>query len=152
FCRMSVPGHSAWQMLREDVVTHGSVTVMIMTDGTPVTPLHGAETIPTLVIRCYENTTSLYVRWEGSVRADHAVVTYRLDRAPEKTVTWDLSSSHTATGLFKGKTSIPFIRGLLRHHQLALVLAPASPHPVRTVFDLSDLDVALDPVRDACKW
>lgn len=149
FCGVGLPGHAAWQMLRENV-THGSITVMTMTDGTPVTPLNGMETLPTLVIRCYENRTSMYVPWDGSIRADHAVTRYRLDEDPEKTATWDLWTSHTATGSFRA--SIPLIRALMRHNRLALTLPPDSSAPVSTVFDLSDLDVALGPVRKACKW
>ncbi len=150
---MSVlPARAAWQNLREDIVKGGSITVMIMTDGTPVTPLHGTETIPTLVVRCYEDTTSIYVRWDGSIQADHTSVRYRIDGGRERSDTWTLSPSHTATGLFTGASSIPLIKSLIGHRKFTLVLAPDSAAPVSTTFALDDMDLAIKPVRDACRW
>ncbi|WP_137388412.1 type VI secretion system-associated protein TagO [Rhodoligotrophos defluvii] len=151
-CATTLPAYAAWQKLEEDVVTGGSITVMIMTDGTPVTPLHGSETIPTLVIRCYQDKTAIYVRWDGSIHADHAAVQYRTDDGSQHSAGWDLSSSHTATGLFDSASSLPLIKSLLGHHKLALVLAPNSVAPVSTTFDLDDLDQAIKPIREACGW
>lgn len=109
----------------------------------------------TLIIRCMENTTSLYTVWGGHFMSDNrnsGRVDYRVDAKKASRVSMRESTDNKALGLWSGGQSIPFIKKLLGAEQLYIRATPFSESAVEMSFNVTGLERAIEPLRDACGW
>jgi hypothetical protein len=115
---------------------------------------------PSLVIRCEEKKTSVYVVTgmaarveediEGGPRDFHTVRT-RLDDAPASTEPyWSESTDHKA--LFTQYEGVGFAKKLAETQTFTFQFTPFDGSPQVARFDLRGLDVHLHKVAEACGW
>ena len=108
-----------------------------------------------LIIRCMENTTSLYTHWGGHFMSDNrnsGRVDYRVDTQKASRVNMTESTNNKSLGLWSGGQSIPFIKKLLDAKQLYIRATPYSESAVEMSFNITGLQKAIEPLREACSW
>jgi len=110
----------------------------------------------TLVVRCLENTTSLYFdtgcHMTSSEYNDFGDITYRLDDEKARTVSGNDSTDHRALGLWSGGRSIPVIKQMFGKSQMIVRMTPYGQSPFTATFDIAGLEQAAQPLREACGW
>jgi len=107
----------------------------------------------TLLIRCMENRTSIYIIWAGVfIGSDSTSVTYRLDRDPAKTASMDISTDRRATGFWSGNRAVSFIRAMFGKTQLLARVTPYGESAITVTFGIGGVREATKPVAAACKW
>jgi len=107
-----------------------------------------------LYIQCRENTTLLYITFNGHFMSDYANgrITYRLDSDKARTRSMQESSENMALGLWRGGASIPFIKGMFGHEKFLVRATPHSESQVTATFPIVGLEAAIEPLRKACHW
>jgi type VI secretion system protein VasI len=103
-----------------------------------------------LVLRCLSARTEVYLNWNAPLGRDGAAVTTRVGAEPALTRRWGLSTDARET--FYPADDIAFIRQLAAVDRLVAQAVPAGEDPIVAVFQLRGLEVALTPLRAACKW
>lgn len=142
-----------WHLRTERSSIAGSVNVYLSTpaDQTFVAP-SGQTVLPTLNLRCKENTTALLVGYGTHLGQGKTQVTYRIDAQPPDREDWLLSTASSSVGLWKGNASIPFVNRLLDAEQLTLEVTPPGSSSVSSTFRVAGLTQAIEPLRTACHW
>jgi len=154
------PPADKWQISESRSEMDDSKTVVLALDaeGQIQGPLGAVR--PSLIIRCEEKRTSIYVVTgmaasveedsEGGSRDYHTVRT-RLDDAPASTEPyWSESTDHKA--LFTQYESIGFAKKLAEAQTFTFQFTPFDGSPQVARFDLRGLDVRLHKVAEACGW
>jgi len=135
-------------------------------DDTPLVILHlesrdevrgryGDTTTPSLILRCMENTTSLFINPGGHFLSDiqgYGRVTYRIDDNQASAWNMTASTDNEVLGLWNGGKSIPQIKKLVQGESLLIRLTPYNESPLEFGFDLPGLGEAIKPLRKACNW
>lgn len=111
----------------------------------------GGAVIPRLFINCRENSTSIYVFWDRFISTQNTNVLVRIDDEPAKTHRWNISTGNNSTGLWRG-SGIPFIKSLFGKDQLLVEVTPYGADAQRAVFNITDLELAIQPLRQSCNW
>lgn len=111
----------------------------------------------TLLLRCQENTTTMYISTTGchltsSDYNDYGDVTYRLDDQSPRTQSFEESTDNRALGLWTGGRSIPFIKSMFGHSSLLVRFTPFNESPVSARFPITGTEEAVKQLREACKW
>ncbi|MBZ0128143.1 MAG: type VI secretion protein [Rhodobacteraceae bacterium] len=109
----------------------------------------------TLVLRCVENTTAIYLSTHCHLASGHGGygnVEYRVDDRPAGKRGFDDSTNSKALGLWRGNTAIPFIKMLFGGEKLLVRFTPFSENAVTASFNISGIEAALEPLRKACNW
>lgn len=104
---------------------------------------------------CRENTTNVWIWFGGcfmSSTTGRGEVTYRVDKLPARTKRFRESNDNEALGLWSGGQAIPFLKELMGHDTLVLRATPFSESTVTAEYDITGLDQALAPLRNACNW
>ena len=108
----------------------------------------------TLVVRCKENTTSIFfagdchfAEHDGLNRGD-----YRVDSEPSRKTHMLPSNGKAAIGHWRGTRSTPIIENLLGGDRLLIRVAPFGMSPITAEFDITGLDEAIKPLRASCGW
>lgn len=115
----------------------------------------GPEGPAMIYLRCMENTTVLYLWINDLFLSDiqgFGVIDYRIDDRAAAKLRVESSTDNKALGLWGGGKSIPFIKELIWGKQVAFRTIPYNESPVEFSFDLTGLDVAIAPLREACAW
>ncbi|MFW8564860.1 type VI secretion system-associated protein TagO [Orrella sp. 11846] len=110
---------------------------------------------PVLILRCMQNTTAAFIVFNGHHMADiqgYGRVTFRVDKQKAFTQNTNASTDSKALGLWRGNRAIPFIKRLLDGKTLLVQATPFSESPITVTFDISGLNEAVKPLREACKW
>lgn len=145
-----------WVVRQDTSKLDDTKTVVLMVESDqPIRKRFGGTESGTLLIRCQENTTSLFFTWAGNFMSDlqgRGRVDYRIDDTPASRINTDVSTDNTALGLWSGGTAIPFIKRLIGANTLYVRATPFSDSPVEMTFNISGLDQAIIPLKDACKW
>lgn len=109
-----------------------------------------------LVVRCHENTTSMYFvtgcHMASSTYNDYGDITYRLDELDAQTVGGDASTDGKALGLWRGAQSIPVIKQMFGKTQMVVRMLPYNQNAFTATFDISGLEDQIAPLRTACNW
>lgn len=108
--------------------------------------------LPTLVVRCKEDTTALIAAWGMSLGIGEAPILYRIDSQPDQTEIWQLSTANDAIGLWNGSAAIPFVKRLFGAEQLLLQVTPLGENSVTSTFEVAGLEQVNEPLRKACHW
>ncbi len=82
----------------------------------------------------------------------HGKITYRVDKLPAQTKRFRESNNHESLGLWSGKSAIPFLKELFGHDRLFVRATPHSESPLEASFDITGLEKAIEPLREACGW
>jgi type VI secretion system protein VasI len=129
---------------------------VIATDPLPNPYGFGDPTYAGVIIRCKENTTAFFITFGDSLMFPEMIgrsdIDYRLDQDRPGRKELRPSSDMKALGLWRGDTSIPFIKTLLEKDQLFIRAYPMGSSPVEATFPISGLGDAIVPLREACGW
>jgi len=107
-----------------------------------------------LHIQCRENTTMLYVHFNGLFMSDHqhGTVTFRLGGKKAQRKQMRESNDHSALGLWNGGASIPFVKEMFGNDKLLIQATPHSESAVLANFTISGLEEEIEPLRKSCGW
>lgn len=109
----------------------------------------------TLLLRCMENTTSVYLTLNDHFLADiqgYGRVEYRIDGGKAASANMKESTDNKALGLWRGTQAIPFIKTLMTGERVVMRATPFNESPVEFEFRLAGITEAIKPLRSACKW
>lgn len=149
--------NGAWSVREEksDFKDTTDVNLRLQSDA-PITCSSYKQPAPaTLILRCMENTTTLYIATQCHLASGHGGygrVEYRVDTRKAKTRSFDASTDNAALGLWNGGRSIPMIKELIGAEKLLTRFTPYGESPVTASFNLNGLDEAIKPLRKSCHW
>ena len=145
-----------WFSYSKKSLIDDSTNVFLSIDGDKkISGYIGGET-PTLRLRCKENRTEAYLSFGMQLDTDYdsnmsryASLRLRYDDNPAQKTRMDLSTDGEAVFFRK---AIPTIKKMLQHNKLLVEVTPYSRGPQVTTFDLTGLDVEIEPLQTACHW
>ncbi len=107
-----------------------------------------------MFIHCRENTTLFYIVFNSLFMSDHQYgrVTYRLDSQKAQTKKMKESTSNMALGLWRGRSSIPFVKSMFGHEKMLVRATPHGESAVTATFSITGLEEAVEPLRRSCHW
>jgi len=147
---------SEWTVSEQTSPIDDSKTVVVRTDALEaVLGRFGRDHLPSLIMRCQENRTVMYIHFDQLHMADiqnYGSVTMRVDQQQASTRNMQASTNSTSLGLWSGGQSIPVIRSLFDADILTIRATPFSESPVTVQFPISGLEEAITPLREACNW
>ncbi|MBI6628348.1 type VI secretion system-associated protein TagO [Pontibaca salina] len=147
---------SDWDVRIDKSKLDDSTTVVMAVDSdNSITQQLGGSSAGNLIIRCQENTTSIYLTWGGHFMADiqgKGRVDYRIDDRKAARSSMRASTDNKALGLWNGASSIPFIKAMFGGVSLYVRATPFSESPVEMTFNISGLEEEIAPLREACNW
>lgn len=145
-----------WQIKQDSSAFDDSRTVVLTLDSTePIRGRFGGAGPASLILRCMENTTSVYLWLNGLYLTDiqgFGSVDYRIDDLKASSLRMGASTDNEALGLWNGGTAIPFAKELLEGERVVFRATPFNESPVEFSFEVSGLSAAILPLREACKW
>lgn len=106
---------------------------------------------PSILIQCRSGAPFVWFQFERVMTGDGQMIAYKIDEKPPQKIWMTISTSHTSLGL-SGAHATAFAKRLLGAKQLHIRATPHGSGPVEVSFDLSGIDEAAKPVRQACKW
>lgn len=145
-----------WTVDQQTSAFDDSRTVVVASDSTNFIPGQFDGPGPArMILRCKENTTSAYLWLNDQFLSDiqgYGRVEYRIDDQKAASVRMSSSTDNKALGLWAGDTAIPFIKALAAGEGVVFRATPFNENPVEFSFDLTGLEAALAPLREACSW
>lgn len=105
---------------------------------------------PTLIVRCSENVTNVYIAWDLYLGINSTDMTTRFDDEKATTRTWSISTDHKA--VFVSTGDVAFAKKMMNHDKLLAQIIPYGESPVMATFSIHGLSEAIKPLRKACKW
>ncbi len=105
---------------------------------------------PSLVLRCRDNRTEVYINWSDYLGSDGPLVSYRVGDGDMQRRRWSLSTDNRAT-FFPGN-DIQLIRDLSEANRFVAQVTPYSESPVTAVFGLEGLAEHVGKLQAACNW
>lgn len=143
-----------WAMSEDTSSIDDSRTVTLSLDAdSPVAGWPSQTETPTLIIRCKEKKTNLYIVNGMSPNVEYGVdgatVTLRLDSAAAFSREWSKSTDGDA--LF-APSPVALARQLAKATKLVYRFTPFNSNPAETSFRLTGLADVLPKVAAACKW
>ncbi len=105
---------------------------------------------PSLYIRCAENKTNVFLTWDLYLGLDSTTMLTRFDKQKATTSKWSISTDNKA--VFVRGSDIDFARKLMNHNKLLTQITPYGESPVMATFEISGLQEAIKPLREACHW
>ena len=144
--------------VREDISSFDdskTVVLHLESSDTVTDRFGGGRRVPSLIVRCKENTTSLYIIAGGHYLADiqgYGTVDYRVDDRPASEWSMEASTDNEALGLWTGRRAIPAVKNLFGGSSLSVRLTPFSESPLEFSFPITGLEEAIAPLRKACSW
>lgn len=147
---------TAWHVSESASPIDDSLTVALsVSSSEPLTGRYGRKRDANLIIRCKENTTSLFMRFGGHFMTDNGQygrVTLRIDDNKSFTSNMSRSTDHEALGLWRGGQSIPLVKRLLDAETLTVRATPYNESAVTVIFPIDGLADEIVPLREACHW
>ncbi|WP_405048312.1 type VI secretion system-associated protein TagO [[Roseibacterium] beibuensis] len=148
---------SQWTVQSEtSAMTDETSVFLSVRSENPVTCSWNRGGYPVLFVRCLENTTSIIFSTDCHMTSsrynNYGDVTYRLDNEEPRTRGFTESTNNRSLGLWSGGEAIPFIRAMLDNERLLARMTPFSDSPIEMEFNISGLDQAIVPLREACGW
>ncbi|MBU2983516.1 type VI secretion protein [Lentibacter algarum] len=149
-------GIGSWSVVKsESGFDDSSRVVLRQTSTNTISGRFGGTANPSLLVRCQENTTSLFLVAGGHFLSDiqsYGRVDYRVDDRKAGRKSMKTSTDNQALGLWGGGQSIPFIKEIMSGKQLLVRLTPYNESPLEFSFEIDGLDEAIEPLRKACNW
>ena len=101
------------------------------------------------VIRCEDKRTYAFVVWNEFVGTTPKVE-YKTDKLPPKEQYWK-SGTDGGSSFFPSRT-IEFLKKMEGSSTLWAKVTPIGKAPLTAEFNVSGIEQALAPIREACKW
>ena len=150
------PNLGRWKITEDKSAFDDSRTVVLSIESNEtVRGQFGAPGPAVMYLRCMENTTSAYLWINDLFLSDiqgYGVVDYRIDDRKAAKLRAESSTDSKALGAWSGGEAIPFIKDMLGGGRIAFRATPFNESPVEFTFDLTGLDAAVAPLREACAW
>lgn len=127
------------------------VFLQLRADKPIVTDVFG-EAIPIFIVQCVNGKTSAAIDWGFIIGGGKTPITYRVDDQRAEAANVNISDNFRAIVSFDEKRLIKFLKLLLGKKKLAVQVNALSQGPVTTVFDVSDYEKAVVPLRQSCSW
>jgi len=147
---------SSWAVRSETSEFKDTTDVFVSTDSDDTVPCgYSGPRKVSMMVRCMENTTSVYFSSECHVASGfsgYGNVEYRVNDKKAVKKGFQASTDNSALGLWSGRSSIPFIKSLLGGKRLLIRFTPFNESPVTASFDISGIDTAVQSLRKACNW
>lgn len=105
---------------------------------------------PTLILRCRNNRTEVFINWDEFLGTNAVTVQYRVDEGEMRQRQWGISTTNRAT-FFRGN-HIGLIRELMSASQFVARVTPSWQSPMTAVFDVTGLTDEIGPLQEACNW
>ena len=132
------------------------VTLSILSKGVVSCTRYGSSDYVSLVLRCHENTTALYLKTQDCFLASgvsgYGQVDARLDGDKSSTLHMVESTDNRSLGLWRGSNSIPYIKKMFDKETLLVRFTPYNESPVTAEFNIAGVEEAVKPLRNACSW
>jgi type VI secretion system protein VasI len=103
----------------------------------------------TLVIRCKNNRTELWVNWQQYLGSGQKVVIYRIDGRPSQQKTWGISTDRDSTF---SSGAIPLIKELIAAKTFLVGVSGLNGSNIISSFTLDGIKEAIKPVQKTCNW
>lgn len=116
---------------------------------------YGAPTPATLILRCLENTTAVFIATDCHLTSGHGgygQVESRVDDKVARSQEFDESTNNRSLGLWSGRQAIPFIKSMIGSNQVLFRFTPFNQSPVTAKFNTSGLEESIKPLREECGW
>lgn len=143
-------GTGKWRSRVETSPIDDSKNVYLSLDSNDTISAMLGSARPTIIARCKENKTEVYVAWGVYLGLDETDVLVRLDAEQARRSSWSISTDNKAT--FYGGSNIELLKQLAAHRKLLLQVTPYGESPAMVSFDLQGLGEALRPLQEACGW
>ena len=147
-------GH--WALTEDKSALDDSRTVVLSINSEePIRGQFGPPGPAVMYLRCMENSTVLYLWLNDLFLSDiqgFGSVDYRIDDGKAASLRMEGSTDNKALGLWNGGASIPVIKKLIDGKRVVFRATPFNESPVEFSFDLSGLDAAIAPLKEACSW
>jgi len=151
----TIEGEGKWSVTTEISKIDDSKNVFLSLKSDAATACPYDDKTHIIWVACRENTTSLWIDFGGCFMSDNSgkgKVTYRLDKDKAAKVSMSESNDNSALGLWRGRSSIPFVRGMLGKSSLLIRAQPFSDSTVTAEYDIRGLNEAIKPLMEACGW
>ncbi|WP_334327200.1 type VI secretion system-associated protein TagO [Gilliamella apicola] len=145
---------SKWVITEEVSPIDDSKTVMLSLKSESPIKSDFSQVIPTLNIQCKERETDFYINFNIFLSTHDIKPITRIDSDKAVNgVEWYISTDYKALFYPGSQKKInEFIKTLKDKKKLFIQVTPFSKGSVNTTFDLTGLDEAIKPVREACNW
>jgi type VI secretion system protein VasI len=114
----------------------------------------GRQGYANINIACSEGKTDIYFTFAGQFLADiqgYGDLIVRLDKEKARTISFTESTDHEALGLWNGSGG-RFIKSLFGRKKMLVRVTPYNQSSITTEFNIAGLDLAISPLRAACRW
>ena len=145
---------SKWVITDEVSPIDDSKTVILSLKSDSPIKSDFSQVIPTLNIQCKERETDFYINFNIFLSTHDIKPITRIDSDKAVNgVEWSISTDYKALFYPGSQKKInEFIKTLKDKKKLFIQVTPFSKGSVNTTFDLTGLDEAIKPVREACNW
>lgn len=145
---------SKWVITEEVSPIDDSKTVMLSLKSDSPIKSDFSQVIPTLNIQCKERETDFYINFNIFLSTHDIKPITRIDSDKAVNgVEWYISTDYKALFYPGSQKKInEFIKTLIDKKKFFIQVTPFSKGSVNTTFDLTGLDEAIKPVREACNW
>lgn len=145
---------SKWVITEEVSPIDDSKTVMLSLKSDSPIKSDFSQVIPTLNIQCKERETDFYINFNIFLSTHDIKPITRIDSDKAVNgVEWSISTDYKALFYPGSQKKInEFIKTLKDKKKFFIQVTPFSKGSVNTTFDLTGLDEAIKPVREACNW
>ena len=149
------PGNWFMAEARDEMTDFQNIRASVLAENTIRDRFSRGPINPILLVECRDNETMIYVNWRryittGGIYNQHTV-RYRIDEQQPVTAQWQVSTSHDATGLWRGR-GIPLVRSLRDSTRLIVETTPYGDNPVRATFDITGINEVAAAVSERCSW
>lgn len=144
-----------WIVRKDTSTFDDSNTVILSVKANEIAACGFSPAKPTLIVRCQENTTSMYIATSCHVASGfkgYGKVDLRVDDRKAYTVTMDHSTDNKALGLWTGVKSIWQVKKIFGGDVLAARFTPFNESPVEVTFPIAGLEAVIEPLRKECGW
>lgn len=147
-------GLGEWAIRRE-TLSDGSSAVVLATvaknsGGSP----DGSGAWPVLIVRCADERTFIYVNWNRVVDIggrSTVEVDIQVDDGEPNRSYWSRYTDHRTTGFWSSRASVAFAKELFGKSSLVAKLNEEDS-AFSAQFNISGLEPAVTPLRQACDW
>ena len=151
-----VESKGAWRVEEDTSAFDDSKTVVLSIESSDtIRGQFGPAGPASMYLRCQENTTVVYLWLNDLFLSDiqgFGTVEYRIDGQKAQSARMTTSTDNKALGLWNGGKAIPFIKRLEGGQTVVMRATPFNESPVEFSFDLTGLDTAIAPLKEACSW
>lgn len=155
-CTISKETTGSWTATVETTPLGSGTLVRLATRSINDIPaIFGGDTKATLQITCAANSTRFALSFGDNFMSDlgsYGDVVYRVDDGQVQVASFTTSSDNQMLMAPAGIASIGFIRELFMHDMLNVSVRTFTDSRISAAFEITDLEQAIAPVREACNW